>query len=90
MSRKPRKNISPEVEAEVYTSDEDEMVAIPNPNDSGCSDTDNSDDEKLLGVTYDRVCKSYQEDQDKLEKNPQFNWKDGEKNIVAILKMKFC
>jgi len=59
MSRKrPRKNISPEVEAEVYTSDEDKMVAIPNPNDSGCSDTDNSDDEKLSGVTYDRVCKS--------------------------------
>ena len=85
MSRKrPKRLISFHTDYKIDTSDDDnsEMVTIPNPDNSGCSDDpdfDSASDEKLPRVTFREARKYYTEDQSKLEKDHQYNWMDGGK-----------
>ena len=77
MSRKwPKRFIPSHTESEIDISDVDngQIVTIPNPDDSGCSDDSGSDsnfasDEELPRVTFREARKYYTEDKSKLEKN---------------------
>lgn len=92
MSQKRRRRaVSPDSGDETYTSEDDETVLIPNPDDSGpsddsFSDSDSDRDEKLPSVTFRRASKNYQADQAKLEKDHEFQWVNGEKKYSDNIK----
>ena len=68
-------------------NDFDEIITLPNPNDSG-SDNSGSDaewDEEVSEITYKLACKTYTEDQAKLEGNHDFCWADGEKRYPDVI-----
>ncbi|XP_034934180.1 piggyBac transposable element-derived protein 3-like, partial [Chelonus insularis] len=86
MSRKrPRQSIPSHVEFEMDTSDDncDELVAIPNPDNSGCSSDSDSDFESidhLSSITYKQASENYTDNQCKLEGDHQYKWMVGEKS----------
>ena len=60
---------------------------MPNPNDSG-SDNSGSDakwDEEVPEIIYKLVCKTYTEDEAKLEGNHYFCWADSEKRYPNVI-----
>ncbi|XP_034935816.1 piggyBac transposable element-derived protein 3-like [Chelonus insularis] len=86
MSRKrPRQSIPSHVEFEIDTSDDncDELVAIPNPDNSGCSSDSDSDFESndhLSSIAYKQASENYTDNQCKLEGDHQYKWMVGEKS----------
>jgi len=92
MSRKRSKSSASshtEYESDSSENDYDENVFIPNPDNSGSdnsdsnydsiSDSDSEHEMTIPNITYKKACASYSENQDKLEKDHEFIWIDGEK-----------
>lgn len=97
MSRKrPIRSVSSHIECETDSTDDhfDKIVVIPNPDYSGPDDSDfncesdsDSDSEgniKVVNISYREALQSYSENQDKLEKNHVYIWRDGEKRHPDI------
>ena len=65
----------------------DEIITLPNPNDSGSnnSSSDAKWDEEVPEITYKLACKTYAEDQAKLEGNHDFCWADGDKRYPDVI-----
>lgn len=93
MSRKRSKSsasLHAEYESDYSDSDSDENILIPNADNSGSDDSDSdcdsisdSDSEHeftIPNITYKKACATYSENLDKLEKNHEFIWIDGEKS----------
>ena len=75
-TKRKRRSVRTHVGYEVDTSGNDfcEIITLRNPDDSG-SDNSDSDAEsgvKLSKITYKEACKTYTEDQAKLEGNHDF------------------
>jgi len=87
--RKRRRSAPFHVYYEMDTSENnfDEIITVPNPDDSGSdnSDSDADWDEEVTNITYREACKAYTEDQAKLEGNHEFYWVDGEKKYPDII-----
>ena len=86
MSQKRKRRSTPSHEMyEIDTSKNtyDDIVTIPNPDNSGsdASDFDTDSDDEISNVTYKEARKTYTEAQTKLEGNHVFNWVEGEKKI---------
>jgi len=68
---------------EVDTSENnfDEIITVPNPDDSGSDNSDSDADwnEEVANIIYREACKIYTEDQAKLEGNHEFYWVDEKK-----------
>lgn len=64
-----------------------ELVMLPDPDDSGCDDDSDEDDsndvaefnDALDYMSYEKVCHSYSENQKNLQPNHEYQWKEGEK-----------
>ena len=87
--RRKKRSVPTQVRYEVDTSknDFDEIITLPNPNDSG-SDNSGSEaewDEEVPEITYKLACKTYTEDQAKLEQGHDFCWADGEKRYPDVI-----
>ena len=88
-TKQKRHSVLTQVQYEVDTSknDFDEIITLPNPNDS-CSDNSGSDaewDEEVPAITYKLACKTYTEDQAKLEGNRDLCWADGKKRYPDVI-----
>ena len=85
--KRSRRTIFSDIEAGKYTSkndyDEDnETVAIPKSDNSGCLDELDSDDncnEKLSSITYEKASKSERVDQAEVKRDHKFHWVNGER-----------
>ena len=87
--KRKRRSVPTQMRYEVDTSknDFDEIITLPNPDDSG-SDNSSSDaewDEEVPEITYKLACKTYTEDQAKIEGNHDFCWADGEKRYPDVI-----
>jgi len=78
-------DINPSKEGLEIDDSNKEMIMIPNVDGSGDEDEESEDEDEIcssLGwlskVSYEKVCKSYTEDQKKLEIDHQYNWVDEE------------
>jgi len=84
--KRKRRSASSHVMYEVETSNDnyDEVVTVPNPDYSGsdASDFDDYSDDGIANITYREACKTYTEDQTKLEGNHIFHWVEGEKKYL--------
>ena len=83
-TKRKKRSVPTHVGYEVDASGNDcsEIITLPNPDDSG---SDNSDfdaewDEEVPEITYKQACKTYTEDQAKLEGNHDFCWSDDEQH----------
>ena len=88
-TKRRRRSVPTQVRYKVDTSknDFDEIITLPNPDDSG-SDNSSSDaewDEEVPEINYKLACKTYTEDQAKLEGNHEFCWADGEKIYPDVI-----
>ena len=88
-TKRKRRSVPTQLRYEVDKSknDFDEIIMLPNPNDSG-SDNSGSDaewDEEVPEITHKLACKTYTEDQAKLEGNHDFCWADGEKRYLDVI-----
>ena len=88
-TKRKRRSVPTQVRYEVDTSKNyfDEIITLPNPDDSG-SDNSGSDvewDEEVPEITYKLACKTYTEDQAKLEGNYDFCWADDEKKNPDVI-----
>ena len=88
-TKRKRRSVPTQVRYEVDTSknDFDEIITLPNPNDSGSdnSDSDAEWDEEVQEITYKLACKTDTKDQAKLEGNHDFCWADGEKRYPDVI-----
>lgn len=92
-SKKSRRMVCEYEYEEVNFNDHDQVTIFPNPDDSGESDTDDSDIEDDSGpsstsnceVSYKRVFEEYTEKQKKLEPDHVYDWKEGEKEYSEKL-----
>lgn len=96
-SMRSRKRLIMEYECEIDEfEDEDNMVILPNPEDSGDSDTDDetqignsshdSDDldgHEVQSISYRKVFENYSQTQRLLEPDHAYEWKEGEKLCVG-------
>ena len=88
-TKRKRSSVPSQVRYEVDTSknDFDEIITLPNPNDFG-SDNSGFDaewDEEVPEITYKLACKTYTEDQAKLEGNHDFCRADGKKRYPDVI-----
>lgn len=81
--KRKRRSTASHVMYEIDTSNDsyDDIVTVPNPDDSGSdsSDFDADSGDEIANITYKEACKTYTEDQTKLEGDHVFNWVEGEK-----------
>lgn len=84
--KRKRRSASSHVMYEMDTSNDtyDEIITVPNPEDSGSdtSDSDADSDDEVANITYREACKTYTEDQAKLDENHVFNWVEGDKKYL--------
>jgi len=95
ISQKRKRRSAPfHVYYEMDTSENNfvEIITIPNPDNSGSdnSDSDADWDKEVTNITYRKACKTYTEDQAKLEGNHEFYWIDGKKKLSILSRITLC
>lgn len=81
MSRKRVRSSEYKSDSSDNDSDDNVLISDPGysgPDDSG-SDSDSDFEHEMSNITYKKACASYSEKQDKLEKDHEFIWIEGEK-----------